>query len=517
MTSGTTVSGNRSESREPPTRPTRRDRNSYAWLATGIATAALTVAVAVTPLLHFTGWRWLALALATALAASGGSAMHKSARAKPDRGFRHVDMLSVIAIVATYVWMLATIGSDEAGHRIALTAVVATLVITSRHVSGRDHTPDGGAAPRWLLPGVLCLALASLAAWWILEDLSAACSAAVAVLIIACSAGLALATPAALLVGRKRGTGIGLHVGGMAALDAARRIDTIVIDKDRTITTGELGVKSIDPIDPDHERNLRWFAGALEHGSSHPVGRAIAKLAGRGHLTNVEQQPGLGISGSVDRHPVRVGRPTWVGLESVTGVGTTVGVEVDGRALGHITVTDTVRPHARDGIAELRQLGLQPILVSDGNLLDTEHLATLVGIDAYFAELGDEQRSDLILELQKGGHTVALVGDRSTNAGALESADLAIAPSTDPGGSVADTGIGVAKLDVSVVARAIRLSRETLAKAQTNRRLALAAIVVPAPFAAVGLINPLFATLIAVVTTALIGVNSLRLRPPGPR
>lgn len=283
MSSGTTVSDETSTSGEPPTRPTLRDRHASAGLVAVIATAVLTVAVSVTPLLHFDGWRWLALALATVLAVRCGLVMHKSARTNPDRGFRHVDILSVIAVMATYVWAIATIESDGAGHQIAVSAVVAALVITTHHVSEMDHAPDSGTAPPWLLPGALCLAFATLAAWWILEDLSAACSAAVAVLVIACSAGLALAGPAALLVGRRRGTGIGLHVGGMAALDAARRIDTIVIDKDRTITTGDLGVMSVHAIDPDHERNLRWFAGALEHGSSHPVGRAIAKLSGRGY------------------------------------------------------------------------------------------------------------------------------------------------------------------------------------------------------------------------------------------
>lgn len=496
---------------EAQSQPLRTARGAAVrlWLAAG--TAAVTVLVSTAPL-NLAGSRWLALAFSSVLALWCAFGLHRSALLHLLRGALHADILASIAVLATYLWAAAAISSDQAKDRFAVAAVVAILALAVRYVREKDHCAVDDVLSRWLIFGVPALAMATLAVWWVIEGSAAAFSAAIAVLVVGSSAALALAGPAAILIGTKRGAQFGLRFGGMSALDAARCIDTIVLDKHKTVTTGDLTVVSVNAIDPDHDRNMRWFAGALEHTSDHPVGLAIAKLAGHGRVTDVEQLPGLGVSGAVDRHPVRVGSPDWIGLEATEDFGTTVAVEVDGRPLGRITVADAVRPHAHEAVEHLRRLGLNPVLVSDGTAADTEHLATQVGIDTRFPDLAADKRSGLVVELQLAGHTVAMAGDRDLNASALDAANLAITRLAAPDGAV--TGLTVTDIDVSIVAVAIRLSRATLARAETNRRLALAAICVAAPLAALGLINPAFAALVAVVSTAVVGGNTVRLQAP---
>ena len=227
---------------------------------------------------------------------------------------------------------------------------------------------------------------------------------------------------------------MGVSLSGPDTLDACRRIDTIVLDKDGTVTTGKLTVTGVEPFDPDHDRNMRWFAAALEHTSEHPIAQAIARLAGRGRVTEVEHLTSLGISGLVDRHPVRVGHPGWIGVDSPEGLGTTVAVEVDGRALGRITVADDVRPTAREAIDALRALGIQPLVVSAGDLPDSAHLAEQIGLDDVVSGAGPDERLAVVEGLRAEGRVVAMVGDHSANAGALSAADLAVSPdSSTPG------------------------------------------------------------------------------------
>ncbi|MCR1786515.1 HAD family hydrolase [Nocardioides carbamazepini] len=262
----------------------------------------------------------------------------------------------------------------------------------------------------------------------------------------------------------------GVEFRDLAALQAARGVDTVLLDRWGTVTTGELVVSDIDPIEDGNERNLRWFAAALEHAADdHPVARAIARLAGPGRLTGVESFPGRGISGAVDRHPVRVGSPGWLGMEARDGLGKTIGVEVDHRPFGYLTVTDQVRADAALAVARLRAAGIQPILLSDGTALDTEHLAQACGIDKWLLGKDPAHREELVREQRGRGHTVALVARDDGNAAALAAADLAFtdaAPAVDAEtGAEAGAEAGpvpharLVDLDAQRVAHALELAR----------------------------------------------------------
>ncbi|WGX97979.1 HAD family hydrolase [Nocardioides sp. L-11A] len=275
--------------------------------------------------------------------------------------------------------------------------------------------------------------------------------------------GLLLPLPGWLALRRSRQQGVGFR--DLSALQAARRVDTVLLDRWGTITTGELVVSDIDPIEEGNERNLRWFAAALEHAADdHPVARAIARLAGPGRLTGVESFPGRGISGAVDRHPVRVGTPGWLGMEERDGLGKTIGVEVDHRPFGYLTVTDQVRADAALAVARLRAAGIQPILLSDGTPHDTEHLAQTCGIDKWLLGKDPAHREQLVRDQRGGGHTVALVARDAGNAAALAAADLAFTDVPDPE-AAAGPGEGLVPdarledLDAQRVARALELAR----------------------------------------------------------
>ncbi|MDQ6523648.1 HAD family hydrolase [Nocardioides sp. LHD-245] len=281
--------------------------------------------------------------------------------------------------------------------------------------------------------------------------------------------GLLLPLPGWLALRRSRQQGVRFR--DLAALQAARRVDTVLLDRWGTVTTGELVVSDIDPVEEGNERNLRWFAAALEHAAAdHPVARAIARLAGPGRLTAVESFPGRGISGAVDRHPVRVGTPGWLGMEERDGLGKTIGVEVDHRPFGYLTVTDQVRADAALAVARLRAAGIQPILLSDGTPHDTEHLAQACGIDKWLLGKDPAQREQLVRDQHGGGHTVALVARDAGNAAALAAADLAFTDAPDPAaGPDADSATGpdavlvpharLEDLDAQRVAHALELAR----------------------------------------------------------
>ncbi|MFD1859306.1 cation-translocating P-type ATPase [Aeromicrobium camelliae] len=224
-----------------------------------------------------------------------------------------------------------------------------------------------------------------LAVWWILDGPLWALVAAVGTLVVTAPAAFDLGARSAerslLRAARKRGL----------ELPADPRIDHLVMDKQGYLTTGTLRVASVEPVRADYDRDMRWFAGALEHHSDHPVGKALARLATRGRVTDVVHHRDAGISGVVDKHPVRVGRPDWIGVPDPGRLGTTVGVEVDERPLGTITLVDTVAPHAADGVAQLRELGITAVLATTDSARNAEHLADIVGIDRCFASTTPEQ------------------------------------------------------------------------------------------------------------------------------
>lgn len=356
---------------------------------------------------------------------------------------------------------------------------------------------------------VVAVAVALGAAWMLMESASVGLQVMVGAVLATAPVGLVLATPLPLRLARRRGSAVGLKIDE-AAVCAADRVDTVVLDKSGTITTGELTVVAVTPVEPDDDRNLRWFAGALAHSSDHPVARAIARLAARGHLTDVVAEPGLGTSGSVDRHPVRFGRPDWIGFDHVHGDGITVAVEVDARALGIITVDEIVRDDATASAARLRAMGLDLVLVSDATAHNTERLASATGIEAVHAEATSEQRARVVTDLQATGSSVAFVGPPDDNAEALSSADLAVS-STPVGLSC----ISLDTLDAGVVAGVLSLARTTSAVIRSNRVIGVVTPVLGLGLAATGVLTPVLGLGFGLVSALLVVGNSLRLRTDG--
>ncbi|WP_244931827.1 HAD family hydrolase [Nocardioides sp. W7] len=279
-------------------------------------------------------------------------------------------------------------------------------------------------------------------------------STAAALAVVLLPALIALLVPLARWSVTRQARQAGIEFRDAAALAAARAIDTVFLDRWGTVTTGQLVVTSVDPIEEGNGRSLRWFAAALEHGIEHPVARAIARLGPPGRLGSVENLPGRGISGSVDRHPVRVGSPGWLGMDERHGLGSTVAVEVDHRPFGYLTVSDNVRTDATTSVERLLALGVEPILLSDDSALNAEHLAQQCGVEEWLVVTEPEKRERLVRERQETGRRVAVVARAEGNAEALAAADLAV--SDDPSGTAA---VRVDDLDVGRTVQALELGR----------------------------------------------------------
>ncbi|MFJ9387188.1 HAD family hydrolase [Nocardioides sp. NPDC101246] len=277
----------------------------------------------------------------------------------------------------------------------------------------------------------------------------------------------------------------------------AARVDAVVLDRWGTVTTGRLVVTTVDPLDPDHLRNLRWFAGALEHEAEGPLARAVARLSPRGRVTDFGVVPGSGVRGSVDRHPVRVGRPSWVGMADRTDRGTVLGVELDGRPLGYLVVGDEPREDAGASVTRLTSAGMTPVLVSDDGSRETEELAETCGIERWHPEIAPEKRERLVAELQEQGRVVAFVSSRPEDAEAQAAADLAV------GGS---SGVRLTDLDLRRVAELISLARGVVLARRWAGPVALVPAVVGAVAAILGAGSVLLAAgcaLLCVVTAAV--------------
>ncbi|KRF19051.1 hypothetical protein ASG90_03995 [Nocardioides sp. Soil797] len=390
--------------------------------------------------------------------------------------------------------------------------------MSARGTSGR--LPSAGAA----LLIACAVAVALGVAWIVVDSTSTGISVTVAALLAGLPIGFLLAAPLPLRLASRRGAGVGLRLSA-AALSQAERITSVVLDKNGTITSGDLRVTSVDPVEPDHDRNLRWFAAALEHAADDRIGRAIAKLAGRGHLTNVVMTSGVGISGSVDRHPVRVGRPDWIGFDHPGGDGVTVAVEVDDRALGHITVDDVLRDDAADSVAALRALGLAPVLVSDATAHNTERLASAAGIEVAHSEVAASKRERVVVEQQEAGQVVAFVGSPEENREALAAADLAVSSSapasseTSQPASLPDgerASIGLDTLDAGVVARVLMLARTTSSVIRSNQVIGLITCVLGLGLAGGGVLTPVLGLGFGALAALVVVGNSLRVRGSGP-
>lgn len=386
------------------------------------------------------------------------------------------------------------------------------------------------------VPVVIGMATLTLGVWLLLGESPAfAAAAAVAVLIIACPCALGLATPTALLVGTGRGAQLGIVIKGAEALERARNVDTILLDKTGTVTTGSMAVVGVRPAPGETESDLLRYAGAAESGSEHPVARAIAAHAASDlRVESLTNSPGQGVTARIDGREVLVGRPGWVDVaipqpdlasEPPGGAianldaksrpelaATEVAVAWDGRFRGTILVADTVKETSPAAVRRFRELGLTPILLTGDNWDAAKAVAAEVGIPDVIAEVLPQDKVAKVTQLQASGRRVAMVGDGVNDSAALAQADLGIALGTGTDAAIQAADLTLMRGDLMLAADAIRLSRATLARINGNLFWAFAYNVAAIPLAALGFLNPMIAGAAMAFSSVFVVLNSLRLR-----
>ena len=381
------------------------------------------------------------------------------------------------------------------------------------------------------VPVVIAIALATLGYWLGSgAGLTFAFSATVAVLIVACPCALGLATPTALLVGTGRGAQLGILIKGPEVLESTRRIDTIVLDKTGTVTEGRMTLVDVATASEVSRADALRLVGAVEHASEHPIAQAIAAAAGTaGELPAVDafaSLAGLGVEGIVEGHALVAGRPSLlaerglslddamaaaVAAAQVEGK-TAIAAAWDGRARAVFVVADTVKPSSAEAIAELKRLGLRPVLLTGDNEATARAVAAEVGIDDVIADVLPADKVAVVSRLQATGAVVAMVGDGVNDAPALAQADLGLAIGTGTDVAIEASDLTLVSGDLRGAVDAIRLSRRTLATIKGNLFWAFAYNVAALPLAASGYLNPLIAGGAMALSSVFVVSNSLRLR-----
>jgi P-type Cu+ transporter len=383
------------------------------------------------------------------------------------------------------------------------------------------------------VPVVIAIAIVTLIVWLAIgAAVGTAVSAAVAVLIIACPCALGLATPTALLVGTGRGAQLGIFIKGPEVLESTRGVNTVLLDKTGTVTTGTMTLVDVLPAVGENAEELLRRAAAVEDASEHPLATAVTSGARQrlGELPAVvgfRSARGLGVQGTVNGATVLVGRPAWLAQEwsmplSDTLVSAAAGAEThgrtviavawDGRVRGLLSVADTVKPSSAEAVRLLRRLGLTPVLLTGDNETVGRAVAAEVGIDTVIAGALPEDKAEEVRRLQRAGRVVAMVGDGINDAAALAQADLGLAMGTGTDAAIEASDITLIRDDLRMIANAIQLSRRTLRTIKGNLFWAFGYNIVAIPLAAVGLLYPIIAGAAMVFSSVFVVSNSLRLR-----
>ena len=383
------------------------------------------------------------------------------------------------------------------------------------------------------VPIVIVLAIGTFLAWLATgHAVDAAFTAGVAVLVVACPCALGLATPTALLVGTGRGAQLGILIKGPQVLESTRAVDTIVLDKTGTVTTGRMTLLGVIAASGASEDDVLRFAAAVEHASEHPIARAVAEggEARFGTLPTVSDfanAQGVGVQGVVDGHPVAVGRMSWLqhdlGLtlpvelvprmhaEEAQGR-TVVALAWDGHVHGALVVADAVKATSREAVAALRGLGLHPVLLTGDNETAARAVAHEVGIDEVIAQVLPADKVAVVQRLQGEGKVVAMVGDGVNDAAALAAADLGLAMGTGTDAAIEASDLTLVRGDLRSAVDAIRLSRATLRTIRGNLFWAFAYNIAAIPLAATGRLHPMISGAAMAFSSVFVVTNSLRLR-----